>query len=179
VIDKPAIDTATQNAIVYQIRGTLKKYAFIFTAIGCVITALNVFNQMYIRSQHQATLVSRDFGLITAQTLLARNSNGGTDYRVELKKNDDFRVSLIVLMNYYEATAEMVDQWAIFGPLVRSSLTCPLGKHARIFLLGQSKAGYWTTDGAFFSPDQFPRMMSMFKEIETSSEMNCLKSWKG
>jgi hypothetical protein len=178
VTDEQSVNAAAQRTV-SQVRGSLRRYAFIFTALGFLFTAANVLDQMYIRSYERATLLSRDPGLISAENVLARNSNGGRDYKVELKKNDDFKTSLIILMNYYESTAEMIDHWAILGPIVRSSLTCPLGKHARIFLLGQSKPNYWSTDGAFFSPNQFPRTMSMYKKIESSSEEECDGDWRG
>lgn len=166
-----------QRALLVQMRTSLRRYAFVFTALGTVFTAVNVLHQMYIRSIERATLISRDPVLIEKQLYLAKSSAGGKDYKISSKNQDDFRISLIVLMNYYESTAEMVDRWMLFGPVVRSHLQCPLGKHARLFVLGESRPGYWSTDGAFFSRDQFPATMRMYDLIKDSAK-ECEPLWR-
>lgn len=166
-----------QPALLAQVRASLRRYAFIFAAIGAVFTCGNVFVQEYVRSVDRATLVSRDPALIQTQLYLRKSSLGGKDYDTKLKDNEEFMLSLIVLMNYYETTAQMIESWSLMGWVVRDHLKCPLGKHVRIFLLGESRDGFWRTNGAFLSRDQFPSTMRLF-EVTKAHDKVCEAVWR-
>lgn len=174
---KDASEAADQRAILSLLRASLRRYAFVFTAIGAFFTGANVIHQMYIRSIERATMLSLNPTLVEKQELLRKNSDGGKDYKIASNKSDDFAVALAVLMNYYEATANMVENYALIGPVVRGELKCPLNKHAKIFLLGQSREGSWKTDGAFFTPDQYKMTRKLYKSL-SDADRECAPAYK-